>query len=485
MRVKFVITLLFTLTLAAQQRVPIAAARAQKIGTSVTVVGLVTVPSGTFASSADNGFAIADQTGGIWITTKDEMQLAMNASVLVTGTLATSNAKITINATKVTPLDGEKLSVATGQVGAATLGDIITIEGTITRVVDDQPYGTKIFVNDGSGETQVFVASSTKIAAKFEAGRMMRATGFGSVYDTTYEVEVRTRSDIEFPRRFISEDIPRFWSAYDKALAATSIDARAKIFEDEYIAKGTPGLRDYFESKIKSARSLAEFVIEHRAYYDSIRANSLRIADEEPRIRVALQRLSELYPDAIYPDVYFVIGRLNSGGTISSRGLLIGAEMYSIDANTPLDSLALGTRRIVNRVDALPHTVVHELVHFQQQPTGTENLLFGVMIEGGAEFLADLVLPAPRKPYFREWGEAHVQEVWAKFENDKNSMDWSSWIGGNAKATEQWPADLGYYVGYELAKRYYDDASDKKAAVRELLNFQDASAFCIERTITR
>ncbi|HEX7832434.1 MAG TPA: DUF2268 domain-containing putative Zn-dependent protease [Thermoanaerobaculia bacterium] len=275
---------------------------------------------------------------------------------------------------------------------------------------------------------------------------------------------------------FITDDIPRFWKAFDAATAAPAADDRTRIFQEQYIDAGTPGLADYHKTKIKTARELAEFVYEHRAYYESVRANTLRVAEDEPRIRKALAEITKLYPDAKFPDVYFVIGRLNSGGTISERGLLIGAEMYSVAKDTPINTLPLGTQRIVGTLDALPHTIVHELIHFQQQPTGPETLLFGVLIEGGAEFLADLVLPAPRKPYFREWGEAHAEQVWKKFDAEKSSMDWSGWIGGNATATEQWPADLGYYVGYEIAKAYYEQATDKQAAVRQLLTFSDAEA---------
>ena len=278
------------------------------------------------------------------------------------------------------------------------------------------------------------------------------------------------------PARFITEDIPRFWQAYDRAARAETPEARAQIFQEHYLDAGTPGLADYRRLKVGSAQELADFVHAHRSSYDSVRDNTLRIGDAEPWIRRALAKLVALYPEAKFPDVYFVIGRLNSGGTISERGLLIGAEMYSAGPGSAIEGLPPGIRRIVGPLDALPHTVVHELMHFQQHPSGSETLLFGALIEGGAEFLADLLLPAPRKPYFREWGEAHADQVWERFAAEQDSMDWSHWIGNNAQATDAWPADLGYYVGYELARAYYDHAPDKPTAVRDLLNFHDPNA---------
>jgi hypothetical protein len=58
-----------TLAAAQPSYIPIASARTQKKGATLTVLGLVTVPSGDFrSSSADEGFAIQDQTAGIWVS---------------------------------------------------------------------------------------------------------------------------------------------------------------------------------------------------------------------------------------------------------------------------------------------------------------------------------------------------------------------------------------------------------------------------------
>lgn len=75
------------------------------------------------------------------------------------------------------------------------------MEGKITRVVDDGDYGTKVFLDDGSGEAQVFVNRATKIdVSDLQPGRTIRVTGFGSQYETTYEIEPRSRKDISMVR---------------------------------------------------------------------------------------------------------------------------------------------------------------------------------------------------------------------------------------------------------------------------------------------
>lgn len=200
-----VATLLLIATLAAGQTptyVPIAYARTQPQGATVTVLGLVTVPSGDFrSSSADEGFAIQDQTAGMWVSATKDLRLRVGQKVLVTGVLGEGAGKLQIVPARVIREGGRDLRVATGQVGAATLGYMITVEGTISQdgVVADLPYGYRIFLDDGTGAVQVYLNASTNIdpnARYLKAGRRLRVTGFGNQYNTTYEVDPRSREDL-------------------------------------------------------------------------------------------------------------------------------------------------------------------------------------------------------------------------------------------------------------------------------------------------
>ena len=186
--------------------IPIVTARGQPQGSTVAVMGLVTVASGDFrSSSGDEGFAIQDQTAGIWISVKKNLNFKIGQRVLASGILGESFGKLQIvpnSVADVEALPGAKLRVATAQVGRATLGYLISVEGTITQdgVVNDLPYGSKVFLNDGSGAVQVFLSASTNIdprALDLKPGRQLRVTGFGSQYNTTYEVEPRNRRDLE------------------------------------------------------------------------------------------------------------------------------------------------------------------------------------------------------------------------------------------------------------------------------------------------
>lgn len=50
----------------------------------------------------------------------------------------------------------------------------------------------------------------------------------------------------------------------------------------------------------------------------------------------------------------------------------------------------------------------------------------------------------------------------------------SNWL---FNGTPEKPGDLGYWVGYRIAKTYYQRASDKRQAFREILEMTDPKAF--------
>ena len=191
---------------AGPKTISIAEARSLPLGTVVTIDGVVTVPSGAFSSSTfDQGFAIQDRTGGIYISVPDNLGLTFRQQVRVTGTLAdtvlpgllvlvdVTEVKVHGSGPKVQPL-----RVATGAVGEATEGKIVTITGTITQpIINDLPFGFIVFINDGSGEIHAFVAASTGIdVSGLSPGQTIEVTGFSGQFANDFEVDPRTQDDI-------------------------------------------------------------------------------------------------------------------------------------------------------------------------------------------------------------------------------------------------------------------------------------------------
>lgn len=188
---------------AGPEYIPIVAARQQAIGTSVTVLALVTVASGDFSSSSgDEGFAIQDQTGGIWVSVPKNLHLRVGQRVLVTGTIQNAGRLqiVPTDTSAVKRLAGSELLVATGQVKGAVMGYLITVEGTIQQLQDDGSDGFKVWIDDGSGQLLVYLNKSTDInphAPYLKVGRRIRVTGFANQYNDAYELDPRSKKDLK------------------------------------------------------------------------------------------------------------------------------------------------------------------------------------------------------------------------------------------------------------------------------------------------
>lgn len=187
--------------------ITIAEARRLPLETVVTIEGSVTVPSGTFKSSiSDEGFAVQDRSGGIYVAMKINMNLQLHERVRITGKLAQSNDMLTLVPTAGTEDvrrrgRGPKVKpekIATGRVNEMTEGRLVRVAGRITRaVVTDAPYGSRLFLDDGTGEIQVYVSASAGIdLSHLLPGQRVSATGLSAQYKDHYEIEPRFQADI-------------------------------------------------------------------------------------------------------------------------------------------------------------------------------------------------------------------------------------------------------------------------------------------------
>jgi hypothetical protein len=302
----------------------------------------------------------------------------------------------------------------------------------------------------------------------------LRATPeFGRVVGRMEKVEARLAD----PRQaqLVTSDITRFWRAYD--LVAKDPAHAETIYQREYFDKGSPGLQDYFDLKIKSVKVFVENQRAKPEFYRSIRPATLRIAAFAPQIRAGFVKLKELYPEAHFPNVYFVIGCWNSGGTSSGNGMLIGADQKSRTPEAALGELSLWERNNFGTLDGLPGLVAHEQIHYIQKDGPDLSLLRGAINEGMADFLAELTTGQNPNERLQAYGRTHEKEIWADFTREMAGKDWSNWIANGKQETADKPADLGYFVGYKICQSYYQEMADKKQAVHDILNINDYPAF--------
>lgn len=259
-----------------------------------------------------------------------------------------------------------------------------------------------------------------------------------------------------------TEDIDLFWKVFDETQPKFS----AARFNQDYLEKGSDGLKGFIRMRIQSGKHLKKTVQKNLDYYKNIRSASLAIDGNKPVLLGYFQKLKAIYPEAVFPEVYFVIGALNTGGTTFSGGLIIGAEMFG-DAKDNFNP------RLPR--EAMDLIVVHELIHYQQNYVHDQSLLAQSIREGTADFICELLTGDHPNATMYHYGDQHEAILWEEFKGQMNSNNWSPWLYGNKDNSR--PRDLGYWMGYQIANSYYQKMTDKKQAVTDLLTIQDFKKF--------
>lgn len=268
--------------------------------------------------------------------------------------------------------------------------------------------------------------------------------------------------------KFVTSDVDLFWSVYDQLPNAKD---PIELLTTKYLDSGTLGLQEFIPGRIMSAKNLYATIQKFPKYYAAIRPNTLKVATVEPQVRESFRKFKALYDEAIFPDVYFVVGAMNSGGTSGSQGLLLGAEMHGMSPGVPTDELTPWVKTVVKPYTILPNIIAHELIHFQQKHQG-KSLLAKAIHEGSADFLASLISEGNFNQAIYDYGYAHEAELWAKFKGQMHDDDSSEWLYG-ASQRDGHPADLGYFMGFRISQAYYNRAKDKKQAIRDILLVTD------------
>jgi hypothetical protein len=270
----------------------------------------------------------------------------------------------------------------------------------------------------------------------------------------------------------ITTDIENFWRAYD--IAAPNFDAQ--VFQKNYFDIGSPALKDFIKYSIKNADELSKTILKRPKYYASIRESVLKINSLKPNIEKVYLNFQKIYPEIYFPKLYFVIGRMSSGGTGSKNGLIIGAEMYGLTNNTPKDELNDWLKSVLKSVDEIPHIVAHELVHeFQTYDGGS--LLAASIKEGGADYIAELISGKHINQNVHNYANPKERELWLEFKKIMLKNDYTGWLYSQAGDR---PQDLGYWMGYKITKSYFDNSKDKKQAMQDFLNIKDFEKFLVD-----
>ena len=276
--------------------------------------------------------------------------------------------------------------------------------------------------------------------------------------------------------KVIDKDVINFWKAYDMVQKNPSI--AEKLYMDNYINKGTMALQYYYLNKIYSITSFVYIHNLKKKYYTSIRANTLKAAQLKSTYQKYFINLKKIYPEAIFPVIYFVMGKLNSAGTVSSEGLILGIDQACMSLTADTTELNTWEKHNISTFENLPHTVAHELIHYEQDGMASDTtLLAAALKEGMADFIGELISGKSANERLLIFAKGKEKSIWADFKKEMYLDRAYNWIANSEQETADKPADLGYWVGYQICKAYYEQATDKKKAIYEMLHIQDYKKF--------
>lgn len=263
----------------------------------------------------------------------------------------------------------------------------------------------------------------------------------------------------------VTSDVTLFWHAWDVWQDREHSDPKqlAAVLQAEYLDKGSVGVRGFTPHRIVSAQNLAAEILKDVAYYREERAMADQLASSTDKLQRPIAGLLAIDPQAKVPTIYFVIGARNSGGTVTDKGLILGAEMFSPRTSSRLHP------------EDVWAVVVHELIHFQQESNG-QTLLMQAMREGAADFFAERLVGRDTDEDLKVFGDAREEGIWKLFDAAHEGSDVGGWLynGDSMRFTgEGTPPDLGYYVGYKICQAFYESQIDKPAALKILLSLHD------------
>lgn len=260
------------------------------------------------------------------------------------------------------------------------------------------------------------------------------------------------------------EDVERFYKIYSAAGGHPTADE----LQHDYLDPGSAGLHQFAKMRKISGAAIAETLAKRPEIYSGAKRCMDVLPAVRQRLEVALRELGRRYPEARFPPVTIAVGRGRPVGVGSpATGVQIGLEaLCATDWLNP------------NVEDRFVHLIAHEYAHVQQVPALVDDenptVLSMSLIEGAAEFIAELISGEVSYLYLRESTAGREKEIETVFVADEDKTDISAWL---YNSTPEQPRDLGYWVGYRIVKSYYQHANDKRRALREILQMTDPKAF--------
>ncbi len=270
----------------------------------------------------------------------------------------------------------------------------------------------------------------------------------------------------------ITTDITTFWSTFDIVSKQTDTLKQLQTIQEQFINNGTPGLKAMMTAKRYTPQDYVDAINNYPKFWKSVRPNTLKANQFSDRLEAGIQKLRDIYPALKPAKIYFTVGAMRSGGTTLDSLVLIGSELAMVDPQTDhseFEGRLKGWATTYFASDPISNLVllnVHEYVHTQQKPIPA-TLLQRCLYEGVAEFVSVKAMGVPSSSPAIEFGKNNPK-VKAVFEQEMFYERTRDWLWSNSPNQFE-VRDLGYYIGYEMSEGYYNNATNKRQAIKDLI----------------
>lgn len=274
-------------------------------------------------------------------------------------------------------------------------------------------------------------------------------------------------------------NIPHFWAAYDAIQQTQDSLLQRKYLDSLFLKPSSNSLHTLRALRNYQPEDYLHSMTTQTAYWNSVRKNTLATEAQYETIQKDIAKLKSLYPALKPSSIHFDIGLFRTNGTIRNDSIFIAANMALADKTVNVSELSEADREYFEEytpIEDLPFLCVHEYVHTQQQALANSLLVY-TLYEGIAEYVS--YLATGKEPYVTSYKyvKEHGDSLKKEYLNDVfYPSKRFHWIWSAHKIHGH--KDMAYAIGFFIAKAYYEKATDKNRALKNLieLDFSDTSA---------
>jgi hypothetical protein len=269
--------------------------------------------------------------------------------------------------------------------------------------------------------------------------------------------------------QFTDVDIQTFWKYYDLFKKDTASNPFKDFFEQT-----SPALKEFVERWENGEKYWKRNTIHHSAHLDHLRNSQIKLEDYHDEVQTYFTEFRKLYPEANAPKVHFVIGALTTLCHPNKHGVIIGVDIFCDSINQHA-----GPFKPLSYRD-LPIRAAECIIQYNSRTSYIGyTLLRESIVDGSVSFLTSLISADYKKKFLASeafrYGEAHEELLVKEFLQKKYDMDFSGWAH-YSDATGR-PPGLGDWIGYKITEAYYNNISDKKKAIDDILEINDFEKF--------